>query len=181
MPPSVPGILDFSALLPLVRFIFEGHHEQFSTPRFVCDLVSCLATTGFSSADATGLPDWARALAGVIMDAAVDSGIPLASTPSICYNVAMFTASLMISSGLMPFRWGARVNRGDAPQTPIELVIAAAVRGHHAAVGLCRMPRGQWLPAIRGLPHQRPPRRRVSPATFFLADCGGFGSVSCRT
>ena len=26
---------------------------------------------------------------------------------------------------------------------------------------------------VGGRPHRRPPRRRVSPAPFFLADCGG--------
>jgi hypothetical protein len=120
MPPGVPGMLDFSALLPLLRFVFEGHREQFSNPLFVCDLVSCLATTGFSSADVTGLPDWVRAMAGIIMD----SGITLASTQAISYNLAMFTSTLMISSGLLSLLrpWSARVHRGDAdggtPQTP---------------------------------------------------------------
>jgi hypothetical protein len=129
-------MLDFSALLPLLRFVFEGHREQFSNPLFVCDLVSCLATTGFSSADATGLPDWVRALAGIIMDAAVDSGITLASTQAISYNLAMFTSTLMISSGLLSLLlpWRARVHRGDAdggtPQTPTELLIAAAIKNH---------------------------------------------------
>jgi hypothetical protein len=42
-----------------------------------------------------------------------------------------------------------------------------------AGAGLHRMPRGQWRPAIGGRPHRRPPRRRASPAPFFLADCGG--------
>jgi hypothetical protein len=43
------------------------------------------------------------------------------------------------------------------------------------------MPRGRWRPAIGGRPHRRPPRRRASPAPFFLADCGGLsvGWVSC--
>jgi hypothetical protein len=52
-----------------------------------------------------------------------------------------------------------------------------------AGEGLRRMPRGQWQLAIWGHPHQRPPRRRASPAQFFLADCGGLsvGWVSCRT
>jgi hypothetical protein len=116
--------------------MFEGHCEQFSNPRFVCDLVSCLATTGFSSADVTGLPDCVRALAGIIMDAAVDSGITLASTQGISYNVAMFTSTLMISSGLLSLLrpWRARVHRGDAdgetPQTPTELMIAAVILDH---------------------------------------------------
>jgi hypothetical protein len=116
--------------------MFEGHCEQFSNPRFVCDLVSCLATTGFSSADVTGLPNWVRALAGIIMDAAVDSGITLASTQGISYNVAMFTSTLMISSGLLSLLrpWRARVHRGDADgetlQTPTELMIAAAILDH---------------------------------------------------
>jgi hypothetical protein len=134
MPPGVPGML--SVLLPLLRFVFEGHREQFSNPRFVCDLVSCLATTGFSSADATGLPDWVRALAGIIMDAAVDSGTALASTQATSYSLAMFTSTLMISSGLLSLLrpWRARVHRGDAdggtPQTPTELLIAAAIKDH---------------------------------------------------
>jgi hypothetical protein len=134
MPPGVPGMLDFSALLPLLRFVFEGHREQFSNPRFVRDLVSCLVTTGFSSADATGLPDWVRALAGIIMDAAVDSGTALASTQSISYSLAMFTSTLMISSGLLSLLrpWRARVHGGDGgtPQTRTELLIAAALKDH---------------------------------------------------
>ena len=39
-----------------------------------------------------------------------------------------------------------------------------------AAAGLRRMPCGRWGPAIGGRPHRHPPRRRVSPAPFFLAD-----------
>ena len=61
-------------------------------------------------------------------------------------------------------------------QLPVDCVLLlGGVTG--AAAGLRRMPRSQWLPAIGGHPHQRPPRRRVSPAPFFLDDCGGFSWV----
>jgi hypothetical protein len=52
-----------------------------------------------------------------------------------------------------------------------------------AAAGLRRMQRSRWRPAIGGRPHRRPPRRRVSPAPFFFADCGWLlvGRVFYRT
>jgi hypothetical protein len=61
-------------------------------------------------------------------------------------------------------------------QLPVDCVLLlGGVTG--AAAGLRRMPRSRWRPAIGGHPHRRPPRRRVSPAPFFLANCGGFGWV----
>jgi hypothetical protein len=45
-----------------------------------------------------------------------------------------------------------------------------AGEGAGAGAGRRRMPRGRWRPALGG---RRPPRRRTSPALFFLADCGG--------
>ncbi len=52
-----------------------------------------------------------------------------------------------------------------------------------AGAGRRHMPRSQCGPAIGGHPHRRPPRRRPSPAPFFLADCGGLsvGWISCWT
>ena len=52
-----------------------------------------------------------------------------------------------------------------------------------ACAGRRRMPRGQWRPALGGRPRRRPPRRRASPAPFFLAGCSRLsdGWVSCRT
>ncbi len=55
------------------------------------------------------------------------------------------------SCGLCPFAWG----------------------GGWCGAGLRRMPSGRWRPAIGGRPHRRQSRRRVYPAPFFLADCGG--------
>jgi hypothetical protein len=51
-----------------------------------------------------------------------------------------------------------------------------------AGAGQSRMPRSLWCPALGGRPRQRP-RRRTSPAPFFLADSGGLsvGWVSCST
>ena len=49
-----------------------------------------------------------------------------------------------------------------------ELCLLAG-EGAGAGAGRRRMTRGRW----RGRPHRRPPRRRASPAPFFLADCGG--------
>jgi hypothetical protein len=53
--------------------------------------------------------------------------------------------------------------------------------GAGAGAGLLIMPRCLCRPAIGGRPHRRPPRRRASPAPFFLADCGwlSVGWVSC--
>ena len=48
----------------------------------------------------------------------------------------------------------------------------ASPRVAGAAAGLRHMPHGRWRPAIGGRPHRRPTRRRVSPAPFFLTDCG---------
>ena len=126
--------MDLSALLPLLRSFFEGHREQFYNPQFVCDLASCLATRGVSSADATGLPNWVRALTGIIMDAAVDSGITLVSAER-AYNLAMCTSTLIglsatLLRSMLPMR--ARVHGGDGgtPKTPTELLIEAAIENH---------------------------------------------------
>jgi hypothetical protein len=66
-------------------------------------------------------------------------------------------------------RWPPSPCRGAAP-CGLHLV-AGGVAG--AGAGRLRMPRGRCRPAIAGRPHRRPPRRRASPAPFFLADCGG--------
>jgi hypothetical protein len=58
-------------------------------------------------------------------------------------------------------------------QLPVDCVLLLGRVAGAAAAGLRRMPRGRWGPAIGGRPHLRPPRRRVSPAQFFLADCDG--------
>ena len=58
-------------------------------------------------------------------------------------------------------------------QLPVDCVLLLGGVAGAAAAGLRRMPRGRWGPAIGGRPHRRPPRRRVSPAPFFLADCDG--------
>jgi hypothetical protein len=42
-----------------------------------------------------------------------------------------------------------------------------------AGAGRRRMPRGRWRPALGGRPRRRPPRRRASPAPFFLATVAG--------
>ena len=127
--------MDLSALLPLLRSFFEGHREQFYTPQFVCDLASCLATRGLSSADATGLPDWVRALVGIIMDAAVDSGITLASTQARAYNLAVITGSLIwLSSSLLPRRARVHGGGGGTPKTPTELLIEAAIENNTSVI-----------------------------------------------
>jgi hypothetical protein len=61
------------------------------------------------------------------------------------------------------------------------ILLLGGVAGAGSGRGL--MPRSQWRLAIGGHPHRRPPRRRASPAPFFLANCGGLsvGWVSCRT
>jgi hypothetical protein len=58
-------------------------------------------------------------------------------------------------------------------QLPVDCVLLLGGVAGAAAAGLRRMPRGRWGPAIGGRPHRRPPRRRVSPGPFFLADCDG--------
>jgi hypothetical protein len=66
-------------------------------------------------------------------------------------------------------------------QLPVHCVLLlGGVAG--AGAGRRRMPRGRWRPAFGGRPHRRPPRRRASPAPFFLADCGGLsvGWVFCH-
>ena len=57
---------------------------------------------------------------------------------------------------------------------PLNLSPTYPVAG--ATAGLRRILRGRLRPAIRGIrgsPHRRPPRRRVSPAPFFLVDVTG--------
>jgi hypothetical protein len=66
-----------------------------------------------------------------------------------------------------------------AARCGLRLVDGEGVTG--AGAGRRRMPSCRWRPVIGGRPHRRPPRRRASPAPFFLADCGGLsvGWVSC--
>jgi len=90
--------------------------------------------------------------------------------------------------GPTPAVWrSAAVLRLCWPPSPCRGAVrwTSSVAGGVAGAGSRRrhMPRSRWRLAIGGLPDRRPPRRRASPAPFFLADCGGLsvGWVSCWT
>jgi hypothetical protein len=115
-----------------------------------------------------------------------------------CHCWGLTRGCLRASSGGHPHAVAASRGR---PPVDVRRLLCAGFRqcGLFAEVrcGLClvnggvagtgegrrRMPRGRWRPALGGRPRRRPPRRRASPAPFFLANCGGLsvGWVSCWT
>ena len=73
---------------------------------------------------------------------------------------------------------------GSGPSGPHPLTMPSTQRCGRcsgAGAGRRRMPRGRWRPVLGVRPRRRPPRRRASPARFFVADCGGLsvGWISC--
>jgi hypothetical protein len=102
-----------------------------------------------------------------------------------CFPIKHSTHTVTVALPGMGAGGGKKEEESNWPRherPPRHAVLSREPPGSGSLEFESRAVQDSWRPENGGRRHRRPPRRRASPAPFFLADCGGLsvGWVSCR-